>query len=52
MDTYLRVGSAGKRAEVSEVPGQEFADAGDGVVCDTLKDVPKIEFRIEAVEPG
>ena len=47
-----RVGNAGKSAEVSEVPGQEFADAGDGLVCDTLQDVPEIEFRIEAVEPG
>jgi hypothetical protein len=31
------VGSAGKRAEVTEVPVQELADAGDGVVQLTRK---------------
>jgi hypothetical protein len=36
------VGRSGKSTEVSEVPEEEFADAGDGVVCDTLKDVAEI----------
>ena len=49
MDTYLRVGRAWKSAEVGEVPGQEFADAGDGVVCDTLQDVTEIDPALSSV---
>jgi hypothetical protein len=39
-------------AEVSKIPGQQFADAGNGVVGDALQDVPEIELRIETVELG
>ena len=38
--------------QCSQVPGQKFVDAVDGVISDTFQHMAQIEFRIEAVELG
>jgi hypothetical protein len=35
-----------------DVPGQQFVDLADGVVCDLSKDVMEIELRVKSVELG
>jgi hypothetical protein len=44
--------SAANRKRGSEVPGQEFLDAADGVVGDLGQDGAEVEFRVESVQPG
>ena len=38
--------------ELREVPGQQFVDAVDGVICDLAQDVPQVAFGIKSVELG
>jgi hypothetical protein len=37
---------------ISLRPSQQFADLGDGMICDLGEDVVEIELLIEAVELG
>ena len=36
----------------SEVPGQEFLDAADGVVGDLGQDGAEVEFRVKSIQFG
>jgi hypothetical protein len=36
----------------SDVPGQEFLDAADGMVCDLGQDGAVVELRIKAIKLG
>jgi hypothetical protein len=35
-----------------DVPGQQFSDAVDGVINDSVEDMAKIELGVESVELG
>lgn len=36
----------------SEVPGQQFIDAVDWVICNAREDVAQVGFRVEGVQLG
>lgn len=35
-----------------QIPGKQFVDAIDGMVCDATEDQPEIELRVESIELG